>query len=136
MTTCPGFLTCPILMYPFYHSQSADLSSTSKILTLIPKLCYSAENYTLLNSTVVLLAKRHGQLKEAVVKMMDTAAGFLPEIKEKKGVDTWLEFLKTLRGVTEGKVCSSRSSSNDIITQNHGRGGLAIIPEVDMQYRS
>ncbi|CDZ96764.1 26S proteasome regulatory complex, subunit RPN5/PSMD12 [Phaffia rhodozyma] len=83
---------------------ASDLASTSTILTTIPNLCYKASNYGLLGSSVVLLAKRHGQLKEAVVKMMDEVLGYLPAIKEKEGVEQWLELIKTFRGVTEGKI--------------------------------
>lgn len=86
--------------------QAADLSSTSKILVLIPTLAYRASNLPVLNSSVVLLAKRHGQLKEAVVKMIDTTMTFLAEIKTKGQDKEWLELLETLRTVTEGKVRS------------------------------
>lgn len=58
----------------------------------------------MLNSTVVVLAKRHGQLKEAVVRMIDEVITFLPAIREKTGEAAWLEALKSLRGITEGKV--------------------------------
>ena len=53
---------------------------------------------------MVLLAKRHGQLKEAVVRMIDTTITFLAEIKQKGSQKDWLELLETLRTVTEGKV--------------------------------
>lgn len=36
--------------------------------------------------------------------MVDAVMAFLPEIKEKNGIDKWLELLNTLRSVTDGKV--------------------------------
>jgi hypothetical protein len=36
--------------------------------------------------------------------MIDEVITFLPEIKEKAGEAVWLEALKSLRGITEGKV--------------------------------
>jgi 26S proteasome regulatory subunit N5 len=57
------------------------------------------------------MSKKHGQLKEAVVRMVDESMTWLPELKEKKdkgeykgGKDRWLELLNTLRDITEGKV--------------------------------
>ena len=66
--------------------------------------CYDAENYPLLNSTVSILSKKHGQLKAAVQKIVELSIAWLPEIKEKAGVEQWLELVETLRVVTEGKV--------------------------------
>lgn len=86
--------------------QAADLSSTSTILTTAATLAYKSSNYPLLNSTVTVLAKRHGQLKEAVVRMIDEVITFLPEMKTQEGESTWLDALKSLRNITEGKVRS------------------------------
>ena len=36
--------------------------------------------------------------------MIDEVITFLPEIKEKAGEAVWLDALKSLRGITEGKV--------------------------------
>jgi hypothetical protein len=54
--------------------------------------------------------------------MMDTSAGFLPEIKDKEGEGKWLEFLKTLRNVTEGKVCPAVPSADHIGRKSRGHG--------------
>jgi 26S proteasome regulatory subunit N5 len=66
--------------------------------------CYDAKDYPLLNSTVSVLSKKHGQLKAAVQAIVELSIVWLPEIKEKAGVEQWLELVETLRGVTEGKV--------------------------------
>lgn len=66
--------------------------------------CYDARDYPLLNSTVTLLCKKHGQLKAAIQAMVELCITWLPEIKESDGIDRWLELIEILRNVTEGKV--------------------------------
>jgi 26S proteasome regulatory subunit N5 len=87
------------------------MSSTSTLLTLIARLCYQAKDLDALNTQLTLMSKKHGQLKEAVVRMVDESMTWLPELKERKdkgdfkgGKDRWLELLNTLRDITEGKV--------------------------------
>ena len=58
-----------------------------------------------MNSTITLLSKKHGQLKAAVQAIVELSMTWLPDIKEKVGLENWLELVETLRGVTEGKVC-------------------------------
>lgn len=57
------------------------------------------------------MSKKHGQLKEPIVRMVDEAMVWLSALKEQKeqgnfrsGKDRWLELVKTLRDITEGKV--------------------------------
>jgi 26S proteasome regulatory subunit N5 len=66
--------------------------------------CYEARAYDLLNSTITLLSKKHGQLKGAVQEMVELAMEWLDEIQKNAGTDRWLQVVETLRGVTEGKV--------------------------------
>lgn len=90
---------------------SADLQSTSALLVLIPDLTYSLPpqpSYDLLNSSLTIFSKKHGQLKEAVVRMVEKAMTLLDDLKSKGEVDgknRWLELINTLRDITEGKVC-------------------------------
>jgi 26S proteasome regulatory subunit N5 len=35
---------------------------------------------------------------------VEQAMGWLEEIKEREGVEKWLELIETLRNITEGKV--------------------------------
>lgn len=87
--------------------QAADLASTSRLISAIVQHCYSARDYALLNNSVTVLAKKHGQLKGAVQTMTEKVMEWLEEIKTREGVDKWLELLETLRGVTEGKVSAA-----------------------------
>jgi len=91
--------------------QAADMKSTSTLLTTLARICYQQNDLDLLNAQLVIMSKKHGQLKEAVVRMVDEAMTWLPELKTAKdegkykdGKDRWLELLTTLRDITEGKV--------------------------------
>lgn len=83
---------------------ASDLSSTTKLVKTICQLTYDARNYALLNSSINTLSKKHGQLKGAVQAMVELSIGWLDEIKQRDGVEKWLELVETLRAVTEGKI--------------------------------
>lgn len=72
----------------------------------IAERCYEARDYALLNSNIMVLSKKHGQLKGAVQALVELVMGWLEEIKEREGMQNWLELVETLRSVTEGKVMS------------------------------
>jgi 26S proteasome regulatory subunit N5 len=88
------------------------MTSTSTLLTLITRLAYEQSAYDTLNQQLVIMSKKHGQLKEAVTRMVDEAMKWLPVLKAKKeqgefkkdAKDRWFELLTTLRDITEGKV--------------------------------
>ncbi|KAI5801512.1 PCI domain-containing protein [Peziza echinospora] len=81
--------------------QSSDLASTSRLLVTIVTLCREAEDWKLLNEHVLLLSKKHGQLKQAITKMVQTVMEFLDATPD---LDTKLSVIETLRTVTEGKI--------------------------------
>lgn len=81
--------------------QASDLPSTSRILIAIVTICKTAADWSLLNEQVMLLSKKHSQLKQAVTKMVQTVMGFLDDIPT---VETKLTVIETLRTVTEGKI--------------------------------
>lgn len=81
--------------------QASDLASTSRILIAIVTFCKDAEDWSLLNEHVLLLSKKHGQLKQAITKMVQTVMGFLDQTPN---LDTKLTVIETLRTVTEGKI--------------------------------
>lgn len=76
--------------------------------------CYEARDYSLLNSSVTILSKKHGQLKGAVQAIVEQVMGWLDDVKARDGVERWLELVETLRGVTEGKVRRFISASKDV----------------------
>jgi 26S proteasome regulatory subunit N5 len=80
------------------------LASTTRLVKAALQHCYDARDLGLLNSTISTLSKKHGQLKAAVQAIVELSMGWLEDIKQKDGVEKWLELVETLRGVTEGKV--------------------------------
>lgn len=54
-----------------------------------------------MNEQVLLLSKKHGQLKQAITKMVQVVMGFLDDTPN---ASTKLSIIETLRTVTEGKI--------------------------------
>lgn len=67
-------------------------------------ICKDAGDWSLLNDQVLLLSKKHGQLKQATTKMVQVVMGFLDETPN---LEVKLSVIETLRTVTEGKVGST-----------------------------
>jgi 26S proteasome regulatory subunit N5 len=70
-------------------------------LVAIVTICKEANDWGLLNEQVLLLSKKHGQLKQAITKMVQVVMGFL---EDATSVDIKLSTIEALRTVTEGKV--------------------------------
>ncbi|KAA6408362.1 MAG: 26S proteasome regulatory subunit N5 [Lasallia pustulata] len=81
--------------------QASDLASTSRLLVAIVTICKDSGDWSLLNEQVLLLSKKHGQLKQATTKMVQVVMGFL---NETPNAETKLSVIETLRTVTEGKI--------------------------------
>ncbi|KAK7536976.1 PCI domain-containing protein [Phyllosticta citribraziliensis] len=81
--------------------QASDLASTSRIIVTIVTLCKTKANWSLLNEQVLLLSKKHGQLKQAITKMVQVVMSFL---EDTPNLETKLSVIETLRTVTEGKI--------------------------------
>lgn len=87
--------------------QASDLKSTTRLVTAILELSYAARDHKQLISSINVLSKKQGQLKASIQAMVELAMGWLEEIKQRDGLEKWLELLETLRAVTEGKVRAS-----------------------------
>ncbi|RKP22223.1 26S proteasome non-ATPase regulatory subunit 12 [Syncephalis pseudoplumigaleata] len=81
--------------------QAADLASTTRILVHICRLCKQAGQWSKLNEMVTLLAKKHGQLKQAITRMVQEAMSYLSELTD---AAAHMALITTLRVVTEGKI--------------------------------
>ncbi|KAK4055718.1 proteasome regulatory particle subunit [Microbotryomycetes sp. JL201] len=79
---------------------AADLASTSRILVAAISLAFKANDYARLNEYISILSKKHGQLRQAVQKMVDEAMTYLDKLEGQ----TKLDLIETLREVTEGKI--------------------------------
>lgn len=67
----------------------------------IVTVCKNSGDWGLLNDQVLVLSKKHGQLKQATTKMVQVVMGFIDEAPTQ---DKKLSVIETLRIVTEGKV--------------------------------
>ncbi|OCT51650.1 26S proteasome non-ATPase regulatory subunit 12 [Cladophialophora carrionii] len=81
--------------------QASDLATTSRCLITIVTLCKEAGDWSLLNEQVLLLSKKHGQLKQAITNMVQVVIGFLDDTPN---LETKLSVIEALRTVTEGKI--------------------------------
>ncbi|OAL17580.1 hypothetical protein AYO22_11498 [Fonsecaea multimorphosa] len=90
-----------ILLLEKQARQSSDLATTSRCLVTIVTICKEAGDWSLLNEQVLLLSKKHGQLKQAITNMVQAVMGFLNDTPD---LDTKLSVIEALRTVTEGKI--------------------------------
>ena len=67
----------------------------------IVTICKDADDWSLLSEQVLQLSRKHGQLKQAITKMVQVVMTFLDEMPE---LDKKLSVIETLRTVTDGKV--------------------------------
>ncbi|KAI7515154.1 hypothetical protein KC343_g23678, partial [Hortaea werneckii] len=58
-------------------------------------------DWSLLNEQVLVLSKKHSQLKQAITKMVQVVMGFLDDVPD---MERKLSVIETLRTVTEGKI--------------------------------
>lgn len=81
--------------------QASDLASTSRLLVAIITISKDSGDWSLLNEQILLLSKKHGQLKQATTKMVQIAMSFIDDAPD---AEKKLALIETLRTVTEGKV--------------------------------
>jgi 26S proteasome regulatory subunit N5 len=96
----------PRSSFSFDISQGSDLKSTTRLVKAIIELEYDARDYAQLNSSINTLSKKHGQLKGAIQGMVELAMSWLDEIKQRDGIETWLELIETLADRNGGQGAS------------------------------
>jgi 26S proteasome regulatory subunit N5 len=64
-------------------------------------ICKEAGDWSMLKEQVLLLSKKHGQLKQAITRMVQVVMGFLDDTPS---LDVKLSVIEALRTVTEGKI--------------------------------
>ncbi|GAA6001379.1 proteasome regulatory particle lid subunit RPN5 [Rhodotorula paludigena] len=79
---------------------ASDLSSTSRLLIAVISILFTARDYAALSAHLQLLSRKHGQLRQAVQKMVDHAMQFVDQLDG----DDKLKLIETLREITEGKI--------------------------------
>ena len=103
-----GSVTCLADFFP----QASDLASTSRLLVAIITISKDSGDWGLLNEQILLLSKKHGQLKQATTKMVQVAMSFIDETPD---AEKKLGLIETLRTVTEGKVRPLSSRYGDVL---------------------
>lgn len=73
-------------------------------MTTIVQLAYDARDHKQVVSSINVLSKKQSQMKDVIKAMVELAMGWLDEVKQRDGLEKWLELVETLRTVTEGKV--------------------------------
>ncbi|VEU19441.1 DEKNAAC100033 [Brettanomyces naardenensis] len=81
--------------------QASDLASSKRIMVRLVDLLAEKKDWDLLNEQIVLLSKKHGQLKDSVRVMIQQVIEHLDEIED---LDTKIEAIETIRTVTENKI--------------------------------
>ncbi|KAF8640531.1 hypothetical protein AX17_000193 [Amanita inopinata Kibby_2008] len=104
---------------------AADLASTTRLVKSIGQYCYDAHDYPLLNSSITLLSKKHGQLKGAVQSLVELVMGWLEDVKQRDGIERWLELVETLRSITEGKIFLETPRARVTLLLSHYHESLA-----------
>lgn len=78
-----------------------DAISTGKVLVAIVQLCFSAENWNILNESILTFVKKRSQLKQSIVMMVKEAMTFLDKMPNK---EQKIKLIDSLRLATEGKI--------------------------------
>ncbi|KIM88567.1 hypothetical protein PILCRDRAFT_813522 [Piloderma croceum F 1598] len=107
---------------------ASDLSSTTRLGKIAVERCYEARDYSLFNSSLSLLCKKHGQLKGVVQALVEQAIGWLKEIQEREGTEKWLELIETLRNITEGKIFLETPRARVTLLLSHYHESLVTKP--------
>ncbi|KAK9361187.1 PCI domain-containing protein [Lipomyces starkeyi] len=81
--------------------QSSDLASTEKLLVKIITIYKDVGDWKQMNEQVQLLSKKHGQLKQAITRMVQEVITFLDDAPD---METKVETIENIRTVTEGKI--------------------------------
>ncbi len=77
------------------------MASSKKVLNRIVHLAKDTNDWKLLNEQLILLSKKHGQLKAAVASMVQEVSTFLDDTPN---LDIKIQTIETIRTVTESKV--------------------------------
>lgn len=79
--------------------QASDLASSKRVLTALVDICAKGVAWKRLCELIVVLSKKHGQLKMATQAFVQKVIDELPEEKSQK-----VEVIDTIRQVSEGRI--------------------------------
>ena len=75
--------------------------STGRVLVCVVQLCHAAQNWARMKEEIIALTRRRGQLKQAVVKMVQEVCTYIDQLPT---TELKYDMINTLRDVTEGKI--------------------------------
>lgn len=110
---------------------ASDAPSTTLLVQAIMNIAWESKDYPFLLESLTTLSKKHGQFKTSVTAMVDQVMEWLPTIKEKEPTKTWLEWVGTLRTVTEGKIFLETPRARVTLVLALYHEGLANSPATD-----
>ncbi|KAK6203595.1 non-ATPase unit of 26S proteasome complex [Scheffersomyces amazonensis] len=86
--------------------QSSDLASSKRVLIRIVETLVKSEDWDYLNELIVLLSKKHGQLKSSIQVLVKTVIDNLGALNEshKRELDLKIKLIETIRTVTDKKI--------------------------------
>lgn len=86
--------------------QSSDLASSKRVLEKIVSTLVSNEDWEYLDELIIVLSKKHGQLKSAIQTLIQQVITSLDELNEdkKKELELKIKLIETIRTVTDKKI--------------------------------
>ncbi|OMJ23021.1 26S proteasome non-ATPase regulatory subunit 12 [Smittium culicis] len=86
-------------------ANSSDVKSNTAILLKITELCFNKKDWTNLREQLETLSGNHGHLDLAVTEMIKKSVEYIDSTPD---IDTKIEYISTLRKITEGKMLVER----------------------------
>lgn len=86
--------------------QASDLASSQRVIERIIKTLVDNEDWDYLNDLIVVLSKKHGQLKTAIQGMIKFVVDNLSELDDnnKKQLELKVKLIETIRAITDKKI--------------------------------
>ncbi|KAI5958683.1 RPN5 [Candida pseudojiufengensis] len=86
--------------------QSSDLSSSKRILERLVNVLVSNGDWNYLNDLIIILSKKHGQLKSSIQFFIQEVIKNLKQLNESdpKELETKIKLIETIRLVTDKKI--------------------------------
>lgn len=81
--------------------QASDLASSKRIMVKLADLLADKKDWDLIKENIIILSKKHAQLKESIRVLIQQVIKHLDEIED---LDTEIDIIETIRTVTENKI--------------------------------
>ncbi|XP_018645855.1 proteasome regulatory subunit-related [Schistosoma mansoni] len=116
---------------------ASDAISTGRLLEAIVEILAESSQWSRLNEHLILMTKKHGQMKQSVSKMVQKAMEYLDKTPSEP---VKLELIEALRNVTEGKIYVETERARLTkelarIKESHGdiEGAAAVLQDLQVE---